>query len=229
MTPRFSLVVPALNEAGRIGATLAAARAALGERAEYIVVDGGSTDSTTAIALQAGARVIHSPRGRGEQLERGRAVARGEICIFLHADTMLPMNAAAAIERALAPRGVTGGAFMLRFPDTDRGLRLLAYFINLRSRGFATATGDQAMFADSATLARAGGVPRVPLFEDVRLCRLLKRHGRFVVVREKVTTSARLWQGLGTLRGILLHLTLRALHALGAPPRRLVRFYPHGL
>jgi rSAM/selenodomain-associated transferase 2 len=222
MSPRFSVLIPTLNEARNIERTLKAAQTALGQRAEYIVADADSGDGTVALAQRAGAHVITSLRGRGLQLDDALRCARGDICILLHADTLLPVAAAKVVEDAL--QHVVAGAFLLRF-EADQ-LPWLAFAINLRSRLFRTATGDQVMFAGRAVLLESGGVPRVELFEDVRLWRQLKRAGRVTLVRAKVTTSARLWMQLGTWRGILLHWRLRALHRLGMAPRRLAKMYP---
>ena len=222
MTQRFSVLIPTLNEAENIARTLAAARAAFGNAAEYIVADAGSSDATVAVAAAAGARTIPSIRSRGAQLDDALRAAQGEICILLHADTLLPPDAAQVIERALTH--AIAGAFLLRFEAGK--LAWLAAAINVRSRLFRSATGDQVMFAARARLLQSGGVPRVELFEDVRLWRQLKRAGRVTLVKAKVTTSARLWIQLGAWRGILLHWRLRLLHALGMTPRRLAKMYP---
>jgi glycosyltransferase involved in cell wall biosynthesis len=165
MTPLVSVLIPALNEAAGISATLAAARAALGDQAEYIVADGRSSDGTAELARAAGARVIESARGRGRQLDAALRAAQGEICIMLHADTLLPTDALTHIVRAL--RSAIGGAFLLRFDDAR--LQWLARVINLRSRVLRSATGDQAIFARRDVLLAVGGVPQLELFEDVRL------------------------------------------------------------
>jgi rSAM/selenodomain-associated transferase 2 len=222
MTPLVSVLIPALNEAAGISATLAAARAALGDQAEYIVADGQSSDGTAELARAAGARVIESARGRGRQLDAALRAAQGEICIMLHADTLLPTDALTHIVRAL--RSAIGGAFLLRFDDAR--LQWLARVINLRSRVLRSATGDQAIFARRDVLLAVGGVPQLELFEDVRLWQKLKRAGRTQILASEVTTSARLWRSAGTSRVILLHWRLRLLHALGVSPERLARLYP---
>lgn len=222
MSPSISVLIPTLNEARSLPATLAAARHALGDDVEFIVADGGSTDATVALASTAGARVVSSQPGRGTQLDCALRAARGEICVLLHADTLLPADARRHITCAL--EHAVAGAFRLRFEE--RQLSWLARAINLRSRVFRSATGDQAMFARRAVLLEIGGVPGIELFEDVRLWRMLKRAGRVQLVTARVTTSARLWLELGTWRGVLLHLRLRLLHALGVAPRRLARMYP---
>lgn len=222
MRPQITVLIPALNEARSLPATLAAARRALGNDVEMIVADGGSTDATVVLANAAGAQVVSSPRGRGTQLDRALRAARGDICVLLHADTLLPADARSHITHAL--EHAVAGAFLLRFEEPQ--LRWLARAINLRSLVFRNATGDQAMFARRASLLEIGGVPGIELFEDVRLWRMLKRAGRVQLVKARVTTSARLWLELGTVRGVLLHLRLRLLHALGVAPRRLAKMYP---
>jgi rSAM/selenodomain-associated transferase 2 len=223
MTPRFSVLIPTLDEAGQITQTLTAARAAFGDFAEYIVCDGGSADETRALAECGGARVLSSERGRGRQLDTALRAARGDVCLLLHADTLLPAGARPLVERALS--NAIGGAFYLRFNEPR--LQWLARAINFRTSVFRSATGDQAIFALRSALLEIGGVPHEELFEDVRLWQKLKRAGRLQLVAAEVTTSARLWLKLGTWRGIFLHLRLRMLHSLGVPPRRLARLYPN--
>jgi rSAM/selenodomain-associated transferase 2 len=227
---RISAVIPTLNEAARIAGTIAAARAALGLDAEIIVVDGGSTDGTIERAAAAGARVLGSPRGRGVQLRAGAAMATGDTIVMLHADTRLPQGARRAIEAAFADPAVAGGAFSLAFEEEGGSLppalRVYARWLSLRSRLFGIACGDQAIFARADVLHAAGGVPALPLFEDVRVYRALRRGGRLRLLRATVTTSPRLFLHAGPLRVIGLHFAFRMLHALGVPPATLARWYP---
>lgn len=227
--PRFSAVLPTLDEAERLGRTLDAARRALGDAAELIVVDAGSSDATVAIAEAAGARVLRGAPNRGAQLRAGGVSATGGVVVFLHADTILPPDAADAIDRALADPGVVGGAFRLRMDGpAPLRLRVLARGIDVRSRLFATATGDQAIFARRAALTAIGGVPAVPLFEDVRLYRALRKRGRVVLLDSWVATSPRRWLAHGVTRVATQHLVFRLLHAAGVAPERLARWYGRG-
>jgi rSAM/selenodomain-associated transferase 2 len=229
--PAFSVVIPTLDEAASVAATIDAAQHALGPEAEILVADGGSTDATVAIADRAGARVLHAGRGRGTQLRAGVDAARGATVVLLHADTRLPAGARAAIDAALADVAVAGGAFRLAF-DTDgaervpTALRVYAGWLNTRSRWFGMITGDQAMFVRADALRAVGGVPALPLFEDVRLNRALARHGTLRLLGCAVSTSPRRFLRHGTLRTIALHLGFRALHAAGVAPERLARWYP---
>jgi rSAM/selenodomain-associated transferase 2 len=226
---RFTVVVPALNEEVFIGGALASARRALGPEAELVVVDGGSRDMTRERARRA-ARVLHSPPGRGRQLRRGVEASTGDVLVFLHADSRLPPESGRAIGDAL-DSGAVAGCHAFAFADGRGGAvgRLLEGAVNLRSRIFRTATGDQAIFATREALERAGGIPDQPLFEDVELVRRLRRVGEFRVLDVPARTSARRWERRGYGRTILEHAGLRLAWWLGASPERLASWYRGGV
>lgn len=218
--PRVSVIVPTLNEADGVDDCLSRVRQALGPDAEVLVVDGGSRDNTRDVASRH-ARVVTSEPGRGIQLAAGGREAAGNVLIFLHADTWLEPGAAEAIEVAIAG-GAAGGCFRLGFRDQRSfKYRALAAAINLRTRLFRTATGDQAIFATREAYRATGGFEPVPVFEDVRFVRALRRQGAFRAVRPRALTSARRWEREGFLRTIVLHLALRVRHQLGADPHEL--------
>jgi rSAM/selenodomain-associated transferase 2 len=227
MSLPYSIIIPTLNEADNIADALASARASFGDSAECIVVDAGSTDATLLISDRAGARVFAAAGGRGAQMAAGAATAKGNVLLFLHADTRLPRNAREKMDAALKDSAVAGGAFRVRFREEDLPItmRMLAASINARSLLFRSATGDQAIFARAAILKSVGGVPLVPLFEDVLLYRALRRAGRVVLLDAIVETSARLWLRHGPLRVMLMHLSFRAMHKAGASPQTLARWY----
>lgn len=227
MSVCVSVVIPALNEAEELPGTLRSAIAALGPDAEILVVDGGSTDGTVE-ACPDSARVLHSPAGRGRQLELGAREARGEILLFLHADTRLHPDAGAALRAAASDPDVAGGCFRLRFRGPTAGrpvARMLATAINVRTRLFRTATGDQAIFARRSAFEAVGGFSDLPLFEDVAFFRKLRRHGRTVVLEPPVETSERRWREGGYLRTMASHLFRRLLFHLGVSPRHLAQGY----
>jgi rSAM/selenodomain-associated transferase 2 len=219
----LSVVVPTLNEADGLPATLAAARQA--GAAELIVVDGGSRDGTVAVARSLADRVLEAPRGRARQMNAGAAAARGEILLFLHADTRLPSGYAALVTHALAEPAAVGGRFDIRLDAEGIAYRIIERAISVRSRLTGVATGDQAIFVRRQVFERLGGYPLLPLMEDVALCRALKRAGRMVAVRASVLSSARRWQRDGIARTVLLMWTLRTAYYLGVSPARLARVY----
>jgi len=189
-------------------------------------VDGGSGDATTAVAARfSRVRLLESPRGRARQMNAGARAARGEVFLFLHADTRLPDGALAAVEAAIKEPGVVGGRFDVRFDNPRAVFRMIAWFMNLRSRWSGISTGDQAIFVRREVFEAMDGYPEMPLMEDVELCRRLKRRGRQVAVRLAVTASARKWEREGALRTILLMWALRFLYMAGVAPERLHRWY----
>jgi rSAM/selenodomain-associated transferase 2 len=219
----LSVIVPTLDEASVIAVTLAAAR--VPGCGELIVVDGGSSDDTLAIARRLADRVLSAPRGRAAQMNAGARAAGGDVLLFLHADTRLPADYSGAIARALADEGVIGGRFDVRLDAPGLAYRVLERAISARSRHTRVATGDQAMFVRRETFARVGGFPLLPLMEDLALARALKRVGRVACLRETVLTSARRWQRHGVVRTVLLMWTLRLAYYAGISPTRLARVY----
>lgn len=228
---RISVVIPTRNEAHEITATLESVAGALGPEAEILVVDGGSTDGTPTIAARH-ARVLHTAAGRGRQLRTGARAARGDVLLFLHADTWLDPTAERAIARALGRDEVVGGCFRIRLrgPTSRRPLAAaLTAAINLRTRLFRSASGDQAIFLRRTAYDAIGGVPPVELFEDVILFRKLRKLGEVVILDPPVRTSDRRWREEGYGRTILRHLWLRVLFWLGVPTRHLARIYDGAL
>jgi rSAM/selenodomain-associated transferase 2 len=221
----LSIIVPTVNEAAGIAAALDVLQPLRMRGAEVIVVDGGSTDGTAELACPLADRVLASPRGRAMQMNAGAAAARGDMLVFLHADTQLPHGAETLIDNSLRGSRVWG-RFDVRF--TGGALPLVAALMNLRSRLTGIATGDQAMFMTRAAFARAGGFPKIALMEDVALSARLKRLSRPVCLAARVTTSPRRWQEHGPLRTVLTMWRLRLAFFLGADPARLARAYGYG-
>lgn len=225
MSARLSIVVPALNEAAGIAATLQAL-APLRERgAEVIVVDGGSSDGTPERARPLADRVITGPRGRARQMNAGAAAASSAQLLFLHADTRLPDAADGRIGQALATHPLAWGRFDVVIDGRAPMLRVVAALMNRRSRWTGIATGDQAMFMTRAAFEAAGGFPDQPLMEDIELSSRLKRLRAPVCLRDRVSTSGRRWEQRGVWRTIVLMWRLRLLYALGVSADRLAAWY----
>jgi len=220
---RLSVIIPTLNEARHIEATLAAVGGYQG--VETIVVDGGSRDNTVALAAGAGARVARSPRGRARQMNQGARAAAGTTLLFLHADTRLPPGYPDAIARALARPGIAAGAFRLRIAGGGWGLRLVEWGANWRSRSWGLPYGDQALFLPAVRFQQLGGFPEVPIMEDYLLVKRLGRKGKVITLREAVCTSPRRWLRLGIWRTTMLNQAIVLGHAAGVDPRRLARWY----
>ena len=223
--PSLTVVVPALNEAQSIGATLDAVRR-LGPTPEAIVVDGGSADDTRARAEAGGARVIAGPRGRGSQMAVGAATARGEVLWFLHADTLPPADAVEHITAALADPAVVGGNFEIRFDGDFAAARFLTWlYRHLALIGLRY--GDSGYFVRRSDYEAAGGFRPYPIFEDLDLLRRLRKRGRFVRVPAIVTTSSRRFRGRSFVLVFARWAVLQCFYWIGVSPARLGRWYQH--
>jgi len=216
-----SVIIPTLDEEAVVATAIQSARGAW----EVIVVDGGSMDATVERARDAGARVVPGPRGRGLQLNVGAETASGDVLLFLHADTLLPADFHAKVCDGLARSHAVWGRFDVRFDAGGRLLRLIAWLISKRSRLTRVATGDQAIFVRRDVFERLGGFRESLLFEDIDLCRRLKRTGRMVVPADPVVTSSRRWRADGAVRTSFLMWALKLAYLAGVPSERLARIY----
>lgn len=224
---RISVIIPVFCEQAVINETIAAVRRLRGgDAAEIIVVDGGAGGETLAAIRDAGIQKVRSEKGRGRQLNRGAAGARGDVLLFLHADTVLPPAAFERIAEALRDDGCVGGAFDLRIDSRRAGFRAIETVANLRSRVTRIPYGDQAIFIRASCFRGLGGFKEIPIMEEVDLMRRIKRQGlRIFIFREPALTSARRWEKEGLLFGTLRNWFLMALYLCGVPPERLDRFY----
>lgn len=204
---RVSVVIPALNEAEAIAASIAALPAGADE---IVVADGGSEDATRTSAEAAGAKVIAAPRGRGPQMNAGAAATSGDVLVFLHADTRLPPEAFDLVRGLLANDEVAGGAFHLAidghgsFHGPDSGHNWFYAFTarnaNIRSKLLGAPYGDQAFFVKRAAFDALSGYKTIPYCEDLDFIRRLRRQGRVIIAPAAVSTSGRRWEKHGRLR-----------------------------
>jgi rSAM/selenodomain-associated transferase 2 len=221
----LSIIMPVLDEAAGIAAALQALQPLRQRGIEVIVIDGGSRDYTVELARPLADRVIASPRGRGAQMNAGAAVAKGDVLLFLHADTGLPADADGLLQEALYDSSWQWGRFDVRIEGRNPLLAIIAGFMNWRSLITGIATGDQAMFVRRTAFDKAGGFPDIPLMEDVALSKRLKRLGRPLGLAARVVTSGRRYDERGAVRTILLMWRLRLEYFFGVEPSTLARRY----
>ena len=219
----LSIIVPVLNEAAGIVASLTALQPCRARGVEVIVADGGSGDQTIALARPLCDRLVMSPRGRALQMNAGADAASGGVLLFLHADTLLPGNADRLVLDGLRQMGRVWGRFDVQFDDG--ALPLVSNAMNMRSRLTGIATGDQAMFVTRNAFEKAGRFPPIALMEDIALSAKLKRIGAPLCLTARVTTSGKRWRDNGAVRTVLLMWSLRLRYYFGADPDRLARAY----
>jgi rSAM/selenodomain-associated transferase 2 len=226
---KLSIVIPVLNEASRLPDLLERLARLREQGVEVIVADGGSEDGSAGLAVRAGVRVVHAGRGRARQMNAGAAAARGDMLLFLHADTLLPGSAAQLVEEGIRnsglPPGEVWGRFDVRIDGRPYLLRVVAILMNWRSRLTGIATGDQAMFVGRGAFEAVGGFPDQPLMEDVELSIRLRARCRPVCLAARVVTSGRRWESHGVWKTVWLMWRLRWAYWRGVPASELARLY----
>ncbi len=223
MTVTLSIIIPTLNEEDVLGKTLA--RLVDKKNCEVLVVDGGSSDATLALAAKAGCKTISSPRGRGRQMNLGAAGATAEVLLFLHADTQLPANFPDLILDAVNRSAVAAGAFSLAIDSPSKRLAIIAWSANIRSRLLHFPYGDQALFTTRKMFDVIGGFPEMAIMEDFVFMQKMKEKGRIIILPEYATTSARRWQNIGIVRTTVINQLIVCGYRLGVPPITLEHWY----
>lgn len=218
----ISVIIPALNERPNIARTVE--RVLSAGVLEVIVVDGGSLDGTAEAAEAAGARVLRSAPGRGVQQNLGARAARGNVLVFLHADTRLPDDFPEKVVATLARPGISGGAFRFRLDEPGWTMRWVEWMVQQRCRWRQTPYGDQGLFTTAETFWAIGGFPETPLLEDYELVRRLRRVGRITEADGDAVTSARRWRRLGLVRATWSNNLCLIAYWLNVSPDRIARW-----
>lgn len=222
---KLSVVIPTLNESACIADTLSRLQQLRRRGHEVIIVDGGSDDSTVAVAEPLVDKVYSTEAGRALQMNLGAGRSTGDILFFLHADTCVPAEVDKLINRAVGNRA-GWGYFNVSLSGSHPLLRLVESGMNLRSRLTGIATGDQGMFVSRDLFSDVGGFPDQPLMEDITLSAALKHFSPPVCIAgRRLVTSSRRWEHHGIVRTVVKMWYLRAAYFLGAPAERLARQY----
>ncbi|MEG4343572.1 TIGR04283 family arsenosugar biosynthesis glycosyltransferase [Microcoleus sp. A003_D6] len=237
---RVSIIIPALNEATCLERTLRQLSILTPPAWEVFVVDGGSQDETVAIALSATTRVISSSTaGRSVQMNLGAQVATGEILCFLHADTLVPDDIVAVIQKTLSDAEIVGGGFislMAGSQQTRWGFSLhnylktyyapLLFRPHLFFKGLRLLFGDQVIFCRRTDFLECAGFDAaLPIMEEADLCLKLVRLGKIKLVNRVVESSDRRVANWGELKATAIYFLIGFLWGLGVSPRYLKQFY----
>jgi rSAM/selenodomain-associated transferase 2 len=222
---QVSAVIPTLDAADMLSALLAQLRCSTILK-EIIVVDGGSSDETVAIAVAAGARVVNATCGRGIQLAVGADDAAGDWLLFLHADCRLAAGWEASVAAFLAASEGTSraGYFDFALDDDAPAARRLERLVAWRCRALALPYGDQGLLIPHGLYHAVGGFARLPLMEDVDLVRRLGRR-RLARIGARCISSPKRYRREGYWLRPMRNLVCLSLYFVGVPPHRITRLY----
>jgi rSAM/selenodomain-associated transferase 2 len=226
----LSLILPVYREEEALGPLVERLRREAGDEVEILVVDGHPDRTSLAAAaaslVRAGAVGLGTDQGRAVQMNAAATRARGDVLMFLHADTRLPPGWAGDVARIMAIEDIAAGAFDLRIDSSSALVRFIGRVATLRSRLTRVPYGDQALFLRRAWFERLQGFARIPVMEDLDLMTRLRRQGgRTGFVSNPVVTSARRWETEGVILCTLRNWGIRLLYHMGVAPRRLAGFY----
>ncbi len=219
--PYISVIIPALNEEATIEKAIESARS---QDTEIIVADGGSRDRTAALARARGVQVVAGPQGRARQMNLAAARARGQVLLFLHADTCLPPGFVEQVFEALMDPEVILGAFTFRTDAGNWAMKFIEKAANLRSK-LGLPYGDQAFFLPRTDFFRLGRFARVTLAEDLLFAKKAGSRGRLVHLPAAAVTSARRWRKKGLVKTTLANCLVAAACLAGICPDRLTKLY----
>jgi len=169
---------------------------------------------------------ISSLKGRAKQMNAGASIAKGNILLFLHADTVLPSKAFSLIYKACEDKKIKAGAFDLAFLSNSFALKIIAKTASLRSRLTHLPYGDQAIFIKKEIFEEIGTYENIALMEDIKLMQeLKKRKYKIVLFKAPVLTSARKWEDKGILYTTLRNWLFLSLYFIGVDTKNLAKYY----
>jgi len=218
-----SIIIPIFNEEEALKRNLPFILPML-NLAEVIFVDSQSSDKSIAI-IQGIGKVLQSQKGRAAQMNLGASQAKGDILVFLHADTTIDHQAIGNIEKSISQFDAVGGSLTQRIDSEGFIYRLIEAQGNLRARLKKEFYGDQGIFVNREVFQAIGGFPEVPIMEDVLFSRRLRRSGKTVVLADKITVSARRWRKLGVIKTTLLYNLIIILFTLRVPLDKIKKLY----
>lgn len=223
----ISVVVPTFNEEGVVGRCIGAVKAEKAD-CEIIVADGGSSDNTLGdVEGLRDVLVVRSGKGRGLQLNAGAQAARGDVLLFLHADTVLEEGWSRDLLSACSEDGVAGGAFTFKIDVSGFQYRLIEFWVKLRCRMFSLPYGDQGIFVKKEIFEKLNGYRDIPLMEDVDIVERMKKFGSIVILRKNAYSNARKWVTEGWFRTSVRNQILMLMYRMGVAPHYLAKIYYH--
>lgn len=199
---KISIIVPVYNEAPAINKLIDNLEQ-FKDYCEIIFVDGGSDDGTDRI-IEKKYKLFYSPKkGRSYQMNYGASLSKGNILLFLHADSLLPDDAPGQILKIIR-RGYKVGCFKIKFDSKNILMKICGFMSNLRVRLRNIAFGDQGIFIIKSYFYKLGGFAEIPLMEDYQLSMDIKAdREKIALTRTKIETSERRFVKKGRFRTMI--------------------------
>ena len=222
-----SIIIPVLDEEKILESSLDSLQILRKDNCEIIVVDGGSSDRSPEIARPRVDKFLETRPGRAHQMNFGAQHSKGEILIFLHADSQISSRAISQMVKKTNSLNYFWGWCRLGFDNSSPSFLLLSFFMMLRSKATKICTGDQTLFVSSRLFKSIGGFPSIPIMEDVAISKILRVHELPIELGIQTLSSARRWEQKGIYRTILFMWYLRLLYWAGVSPNKLAaKYYP---
>ena len=210
----ISIIVPTLNEENFVLQTISKFQNLRKKNfCEIIVVDGKSSDNTIQIVQPYVDKILSISPSRSRQQNLGASVARGDLLLFLHADTTLTEEDLLKLKNY--NKNYLWGFYLISLGENSFKYHVLEKCINFRSKIFKYATGDQGIFLEKGLFKIIGGFPNIDLMEDIRICEILKKFSPPYIIESKITTSSRKWKSNGFFRTVFKMRLLRFLYTIG--------------
>ena len=225
----ISIITPVLNESENIKPFIEHLNSLSGTF-ELIIVDGGSNDGTiTEIEksrkiFKKKLTVVKTYQGRGNQMNKGAALAKGEIFLFLHIDCKIEKESIPIIEKEIKDNKIIGGGFYQEFLESDDFLKLASNFGNFRSRITQIFFGDCGIFVRKDIFEKAGGYDDIIFLEDVEFCKKIKQFGKLKQINCKIFSSPRRYVKIGRIKITLIFTFTYLLNSFGFKPKYLRKY-----
>lgn len=223
---KISVIIPTLNEEKNIACLLNQLKD--GFNVEPVIVDGGSKDNTLSIVRQMECKVVVSPSGRAKQMNKGAAIASGDILFFAHADSILPDNWDICIRETIEKKQPLLGFFKFKIAENIKGKALIEFGTNIRANLLKKPYGDQGFFLKRDDFFKLGCFPEVPILEDLLFVKKAKSRGKIACADEYLLTSGRRWKKYGVWKTTYLNQCVLLAAFLGYDLKQIRKAYLSG-